>query len=56
MNGEKTRKLETRKIVSSNEKYDYMLTTLSDNLLKLEHHTGLKKTEQMNYENSPEQL
>jgi len=43
MNGEKTRKLETRKIVSSNEKYDYMLTTLSDNLLKLEHHTGLKK-------------
>jgi len=30
-----------------------MLTTLSDNSLKLEHHAGLKNF-QMNYENSPQ--
>jgi len=33
-----------------------MLTRLLDNLLKLEQHAGLKKTEQMNYENSPQQI
>jgi len=33
-----------------------MLTGLSDNLLTLEHHAGLKKTKQMNYENSPQQI
>jgi len=42
-----------------------MFTRLSDNLqmmrlqfnlLKLEHYAGFKKTEQMNYENSPQQI
>jgi len=33
-----------------------MLTKLSDNLLKLEHQAGLKQTEQMNNENSPQQM
>jgi len=40
MIGEKTRNLDTRKTVSSNEKYNYVLTRLSDNLLKLEHHAS----------------
>jgi len=43
MSGEITRKLDTRKTVSSNEKSNYVLTRISDNLLKLEHHAGLKK-------------
>jgi len=33
-----------------------MLTRLSDNLLKLQHHAGFKKTEQINYENSSPQI
>jgi len=33
-----------------------MLTRLSDNLLKLEHRAGLKKTGQLNYENSRKQI
>ena len=43
MSGAKTRKLDTCKTVSSNEKYNYIFIRLSDNLLKLEHHAGLKK-------------
>jgi len=33
-----------------------MLTRLSHNLLKLEHHAGFKETEQMNCENLPQQI
>jgi len=33
-----------------------MLTKLSDNLLKLEHRAGFKKTEQINYKTSPQQI
>jgi len=33
-----------------------VLTRLSDNLLKLEHHAGFKKTEQRNNENSQQQI
>jgi len=56
MSDEKTRKLDTlAKLFHVIEKYNYMLTRLSDNLLKLEHHADLK-TEQMNYENLPQQL
>jgi len=44
MSGEKNKKVKhSCKTVSSNEKYSYMLTRLSDNLLKLEHHAGLQK-------------
>jgi len=43
MSGEKTRKLDARKTVWSNEKWNFMLTRLSDNLLKLEHHAGSKR-------------
>ena len=56
MSGENIRKLDTRKTVSRNERWNYMLTRLSDNLLKLDHHAGFKKTEQMNHENSPQQI
>ena len=44
------------KTVSSNEKYNYILIRLSDNLLKLRAPRRLKKTEQMNCENSPQQI
>jgi len=33
-----------------------MLTSLSDNLLKLDHHAGFKNAEQKNYENSPQHI
>jgi len=33
-----------------------MLTRLSDNLLKLEHHASFKKAEQMTYDNSSQQI
>jgi len=56
MSGENIRKLDTRKTVSRNERWNYMLTRLSDNLLKLDHHAGFIKTEQMNHENSPQQI
>jgi len=43
MRDEKTRKLDTlAKLFQVIEKYNYILTRLSDNLLKLEHHAGLK--------------
>jgi len=43
MSGEKTRKIDTRNTISSHEKQKYiMLIRLSDNLLRLEHHAGLK--------------
>jgi len=38
------------------EKWNYMLIRLSQNLLKLEHHAGFYKSEQMNYENSLQQI
>jgi len=39
----KTKKVKhSRETVSSNEKWNYMLTTLSENLLKFEHHADLK--------------
>ena len=55
ISGEKPWKLDTRKTVSNNEKWICILTRLSDNLPKLEHHAGVK-TEQMNYENSPQPI
>jgi len=43
------------KTVSNNEKWICILTQLSDKLLKLEHHAGVK-TQQMNYETSPQPI
>jgi len=59
MSGEKTRKLYTLAKPSQamrSRTICCLLTRLSGNILKLEHHTSFKKTEQMNYENSPQQI
>jgi len=54
----KTKKVRhSSKTVSSNVKQNYLLTRLSDNLLKLEHYAGLKNwADELLYENSPQQI
>ena len=55
-NGEKTRKLNSlAKRFQAMRSRPVSWQHLSDNLLRLEHHAGLKIV-QMNYEDSPEQI